>query len=127
MLDFMQPDGAGGWSWGLDGEAWLDEADRQGTRTHQHRQEDSSARTNREPFHQHAGEIANLESRRNDSYLKRDPSCRDLPRKANACENRPGRDDCWHENEEFESQLQHRTDENTGNYGGAHKHAPINT
>jgi hypothetical protein len=60
MLDFMQPDGAGGRPWGLGGQARRDEADRQRTRTRQHRREDNSVRTNREPFRQQGAEIANF-------------------------------------------------------------------
>ena len=52
VLDLMQPSGARRRLGDLNGEAGLDEADRQGTRTRQHRLEDSSVRTNREPFHQ---------------------------------------------------------------------------
>ena len=67
---------------------------RRATRTRQHRLEDSSATTNCQSFHQQAGEIANLEGRRYDSHLKRDPSCRDLPHESGARQNRPGGDDC---------------------------------
>ena len=60
MFDLMQPSGTRRRLGGLNGEAGLDEADRQGTRTRQHRLEYSSVRTNREPFRQQGGEIPNL-------------------------------------------------------------------
>jgi len=48
----------------------------------------SSARRNREPLQQQETEIANLEGCCDDSYLKRDPSCRDFPRESDARQNR---------------------------------------
>jgi len=85
----------------------------------------SSARRNREPLQQQGTEIANLEGCRDDSYLKRDPSCRDFPRESDARQNRPRGEDSWHKNEDFESECQDRTHEKTGDYGSAHRDAPM--
>ena len=84
----------------------------------------SSDRRNREPLQQQGTEISNLEGCRDDSYLKRDPSCRDFPCESDPRQNRPRREDSWHKNEHFESECQDRTHEKTGDYGHAHRTSP---